>query len=57
MKGWWSLMRRLGKQLLAGPYLVWMVGFILLPLLLVVYYAFTNSAGSFTLANVASIFH
>lgn len=57
MKGWWSRMRRFGKQLLAGPYLVWMVGFILLPLLLVVYYAFTNSAGSFTLANVASIFH
>ena len=50
-------MRRLGKQLLAGPYLVWMTGFILLPLLLVVYYAFTNSAGSFTLANVSSIFH
>lgn len=50
-------MRRFGKQLLAGPYLVWMIGFILLPLLLVVYYAFTNSAGSFTMANVISIFH
>ncbi len=50
-------MRRFGKQLLAGPYLVWMIGFILLPLLLVVYYAFTNSAGSFTLANISSIFH
>ncbi len=57
MKRWWTKMRRLGKQLLAGPYLVWMTGFILLPLLLVVYYAFTNSAGSFTLANVSSIFH
>lgn len=50
-------MRKFGKQLLAGPYLVWMTGFILLPLLLVVYYAFTNSAGSFTMANVISIFH
>ncbi|KAI4445771.1 Spermidine/putrescine transport system permease protein PotB [Eubacterium plexicaudatum ASF492] len=50
-------MRRFGKQLLAGPYLVWMIGFILLPLLLVVYYAFTNSAGNFTLANISSIFH
>ena len=50
-------MRRFGKQLLAGPYLVWMAGFIILPLLLVVYYAFTNSAGSFTLANISSIFH
>ncbi len=50
-------MRRFGKQLLAGPYLVWMAGFILLPLLMVVYYAFTNSAGNFTMANVISIFH
>ena len=57
MKRWWTKMRRLGKQLLAGPYLVWMTGFILLPLLLFVYYAITNSAGSFTLANVSSIFH
>lgn len=57
MKGWWRRMRRFSKQLLAGPYLVWMAGFILLPLLLVVYYAFTNSAGSFTMANVISIFH
>ncbi len=50
-------MRKLGKQLLAGPYLVWMAGFILLPLLLIVYYAFTNSAGDFTMANIISIFH
>lgn len=50
-------MRKIGKQLLAGPYLIWMAGFILLPLLLIVYYAFTNSAGSFTMANVISIFH
>ncbi len=50
-------MRRFSKQLLAGPYIVWMAGFILLPLLLIVYYAFTNSAGSFTIANVSSIFH
>ena len=57
MKGWWRLMRKYGKQLLSGPYLVWMIGFILLPLLLVVYYAFTNSAGSFTTANIISIFH
>ncbi len=50
-------MRKYGKQLLSGPYLVWMIGFILLPLLLVVYYAFSNSAGSFTTANIISIFH
>ncbi len=50
-------MLKLKKQLLAGPYLIWMAGFILLPLLLIVYYAFTNSAGSFTMANIISIFH
>ena len=50
-------MRKFSKQLLAGPYLIWMAGFILLPLLLIVYYAFTNSAGDFTMANVISIFH
>lgn len=50
-------MRRLGKQLLAGPYLVWIIGFILLPLFVIVYYAFTNSAGAFTMSNIISIFH
>ena len=33
------------KQLLAGPYLVWIIGFILLPLVMIVYYAFTNQSG------------
>ncbi len=50
-------MRNFGKQMLAGPYMVWILGFILLPLLLIIYYAFTNSAGSFTMANIISIFH
>lgn len=50
-------MRKLGKQLLAGPYILWMAGFILLPLGLIVYYALTNSAGRFTTANIVSIFH
>lgn len=50
-------MRKYTRQLLAGPYLIWMAGFILLPLLLMVYYAFTNSAGNFTCANIISIFH
>lgn len=50
-------MHNLGKRLLAGPYFIWIAGFILLPLLLIVYYAFTNSSGSFTMANIISIFH
>ena len=39
------------KQLLAGPYLIWMIGFILLPLVFILYYAITAADGSFTLAR------
>ena len=52
-------MRRLwesmNKKWLAGPYLVWMVGFIVIPLLLIVYYGLTDKSGAFTLENVLSI--
>ena len=48
-------MRKLGRQLLSGPYLVWMIGFILLPLALIVYYAFTTADGGFTLNNITAI--
>ena len=43
------------KRLLAGPYLVWIIGFIILPVFAVLYYALTNSAGSFTMGNIAAI--
>ncbi|MBQ9268117.1 MAG: ABC transporter permease [Oscillospiraceae bacterium] len=44
------------NKLLAGPYLLWMVVFTLIPLGIVVYYAFTDSmTGSFTLSNLAKI--
>ena len=43
------------KQLLAGPYLIWIIGFILLPLIMIVYYALTNDNGSFTLKYIAAI--
>ena len=45
----------MNKKWLAGPYLVWMVGFIVIPLLLIVYYGLTDKSGAFTLANVLSI--
>ncbi|MCH5332583.1 MAG: ABC transporter permease [Agathobacter sp.] len=48
-------MRKFRQQFLAGPYLVWIIGFILLPLAMIIYYAFTGSDGSFTLANLAAI--
>ena len=35
----------------AGPYIVWMLIFILSPMLLILYYAFTSD-GSFTLQNL-----
>lgn len=40
---------------LAYPYLIWMVGFIVIPLFMIVYYGFTNSAGEFTLENIKLI--
>ena len=45
----------MSKKLLAGPYLIWMAGFIVIPLLLIVYYGLTDKNGAFTLANVISI--
>ena len=43
------------KRLLAGPYIVWMIGFTIIPLLLIVFYGLTDKGGAFTLANVLSI--
>lgn len=48
-------MRKLGKQLLAGPYLIWIVGFTILPLFVVIYYALTGNTGTFTLENITAI--
>lgn len=55
MKRRWNLMRNLKRQLLAGPYILWMAGFILLPVLMILYYAFTATGGNFTFLNVSSI--
>lgn len=45
----------LGRSLLAGPYLLWMAGFILIPLCLILWYGLTDRDGSLTLANVLAI--
>lgn len=45
----------MSKKLLAGPYLIWMAGFIIIPLLLIVYYGFTDASGAFTISNILSI--
>ena len=31
------------KRLFAGPYILWMIGFTIIPLLLIVYYGLTNT--------------
>lgn len=43
------------KSLLAAPYSVWAIGFILIPLILVIFYAFTDKTGGFTLDNIIAI--
>ncbi|MBE6861333.1 MAG: ABC transporter permease [Ruminococcus sp.] len=42
-------------KLIASPYLVWMVVFILVPLILVAYFAFTDGNGNFTLDYVSDV--
>ncbi len=39
----------------SAPYLVWMAIFIIVPMLLVAYFAFTDSGGAFTLDNIAQV--
>ena len=48
-------MNKLKRQLLAGPYLVWIIGFIALPLAMILYYAFFDENGSFTLKFLSNI--
>jgi spermidine/putrescine transport system permease protein len=48
-------MKSKSSRFLATPYLVWSLGFIIIPLCLIIYYAFTTAEGNFTLANVADI--
>lgn len=43
------------SKLLSAPYTVWMTIFIILPMLLVGYFAFTDKSGSFTLENMLSV--
>lgn len=45
----------LGKNLLSGPYLLWMVGFTLIPLALIFWYGITDKSGAITLENVLAI--
>ena len=43
------------KKLAAAPYLVWMAIFIIVPLALIVMFAFTDTSGQFTLENIIRV--
>ncbi len=45
----------MSRKMLAGPYIIWVVGFTVIPLLLIVYYGLTTASGAFTLNNVTAI--
>ena len=44
------------KKLLSLPYLIWMIGFTVIPLILICWYGFVDRSGAFTLDNVLAIF-
>ncbi|MEE1075334.1 MAG: ABC transporter permease [Acutalibacteraceae bacterium] len=39
---------------LSGPYIIWIAGFIILPILTIVYYAFTDATKKFTFSNIVN---
>lgn len=43
------------KTLISSPYIVWMIVFIVVPLAMVAYFAFTDGNGSFTLDYIAEV--
>ena len=43
------------SKLLCAPYTVWMAVFIVLPMVLVAWFAFTDKSGAFTLDNILSV--
>ena len=45
----------IGSPHVASPYVVWSAIFIIVPLLMVAYYSFTDASGAFTLDNIAKI--
>lgn len=48
-------MNKSATRFLAGPYIVWMIGFTVIPLIMIILYGLTDGSGALTLANVAAI--
>ena len=44
-----------GGRLIASPYIVWSAIFIVVPIVIMAYFALTDQSGAFTLANLAAI--
>ena len=51
-----SVTRSLLQRIAAAPYLFWAVLFIIIPLIFVAYYSFTDRSFAFTLENIKAIF-
>jgi len=45
----------LGKQLLSFPYILWMIGFTVIPLALIAFFGLTDKYHNFTLSNILAI--
>jgi len=43
------------QRIAGAPYILWAALFILIPLIIVIYYAFTDASGQFTMANIVSL--
>ena len=46
---------RIGKKIAAAPYTVWMALFVVVPIVLVIYYAFTDKSGAPSLQSIRAI--
>lgn len=44
------------RSLLSTPYIIWIIGFTVLPLIVIFKYALTDQTGSFTFENITAIF-
>ena len=47
--------RSIMHSIAAAPHIFWSVLFIVLPLIIVIFYAFTDENGSFAFSNIASL--
>lgn len=47
--------KSIGSRIVAAPYYLWAAIFIIVPLLMMIYYTFTDSTGVFTLANITTL--